>query len=120
MTKPGGLILTGEPYWIVDPADEYLRLENLGRDEFPRIEAYSQGARDMGLSLVWMRRATGAEWDRYEMLQSASFDAFLQEHPDHPDREEIRSQLMPGKEAYIRWGKDCCGFALWVWRKPAA
>lgn len=118
MTKPGGLVLAGEPYWIEEPTDEYLQIEKLQRDEFPRLEAYHRGGLDRGLSLVWMRRSTPDEWDRYEMLQTASFDAFLREHPDHPEVEAIRARLGPGKEAYLRWGKDCCGFALWLWRKP--
>lgn len=120
MTKPGGLIVQGEPYWISEPPAEYIAAEEFQREDFPPIDEYYAGVLEMGLHPVWMRRATGTDWDRYEMLQVASFDQFMVEQPDHPDLEAIRKKLLPGKEAYIRWGKDYLGFAVWVWRVPAA
>ena len=59
--KPGGRIVTGEPYWIGEPPDRYLAMEGLRRDEFPTFEAYVEGALAMGLLPVWMRRSTTAE-----------------------------------------------------------
>ena len=118
--RPGGLIVAGEPYWKADPPDSYLEAESLRRDEFPTLPAYHAFAVGEGLSLVWMRGSSQQEWDRYEMLQTASFDHFLRAHPDHPELEAIRRRLMPSKEAYLAWGREGLGFAVWVWRVPPA
>ncbi len=118
--RPGGLLVSGEPYWIREPPASYLALEGLRADEFPSFDEYVRGARDRGLALVWMRRSTSADWDRYEMLQTASLDHFLREHPEHPDLAGIRERLAPSKEAYLAWGKDGLGFATWVWRVPGS
>ena len=34
MTRPGGLILVGEPFWLKEPDEAYLAAENLTRDMF--------------------------------------------------------------------------------------
>lgn len=119
-TRPGGLVVAGEPYWKLPPPARYLELEGLTADQFPALDVFFAGALKRRLSLVWMRRSTDADWDRYEMLQTASFDHFVREHPDHDRLEAIRDRLVPSKEAYVRWGKDCLGFAIWVFRKPPA
>ncbi len=117
--RPGGLVVTGEPFWIGEPPAPYLASERLRCDEFPSFEGYADGARARGLTLVWMRRSTSADWDRYEMLQAASMDHFLREHADHPDVDAVRRRAEPSRHAYLRWGKDCVGFAIWVFRTPA-
>ena len=118
--KPGGLIVNAEPFWRKPPPDAYLRAEGLGRHEFPTLEEYYETLGKLGLSLVWMRGVTDQEWDRYEMLQTASLDRFARENPDDADLDEIRKKLLPSKEAYFRWGRDTLGFAFWVLREPPA
>ncbi len=118
--RPGGLIVNGEPYWRQDPPEAYLRSEGLRRHEFPTLGEYYETLERLGLSLVWMRGVTEQEWDRYEMLQTASLDRFAREHPDDPDLDEIRKKLLPTKEAYFRWGRDALGFAFWVLRDQRA
>jgi ubiquinone/menaquinone biosynthesis C-methylase UbiE len=117
--KPGGLIVTGEPFWREDPPDEYLEIEELKAEDFTTPHEYLEQVAAMGPALLWMRAASQQEWDRYEMLQTASFDAFARENPEHPELEAVRGKLMPSKDAYLRWGRECLGFALWVWRAPA-
>lgn len=116
--RPGGLVVAGEPYWKAEPPASYLEAEGLEADPFPAFGEYFAGARDRGLSLVWMRRSTSEDWDRYEMLQTASFDRFVRDHPEHEDLPAIRDRLAPGKQAYVEWGKDGLGFAIWVFRMP--
>ncbi|MCU0724930.1 MAG: class I SAM-dependent methyltransferase [Planctomycetes bacterium] len=115
---PGGLILTGEPWWRSTPPREYLEVEELREEMFFDLAGCHRVAGELGLSTIWMQAATEADWDRYEMLQLASFDDFLRECPDHPDLPEIRAKLMASKEAYLRHGRDCLGFALWIFRTP--
>jgi SAM-dependent methyltransferase len=119
-TKPGGLILAGEPYWKRPPAPEYLAAEELGADDFPTLADYLVFAKSLGLECLGMRGATEREWDRYEMDQCASLGRFAREQPDHPDLAAIRAKHDTGKDNYLRWGRDTLGFALWVFRTPTA
>ena len=118
--KPGGLIVSGEPYWRQPPDDRYLEIEDLKRDEFPTLSEFYENLEPAGLACVWMRGVTEQEWDRYEMLQLASLDRFAGEHPDDDDLAEIRAKLLPSKEAYFRWGRETLGFAFWILRDQRA
>jgi SAM-dependent methyltransferase len=116
--RPGGLVVSGEPYWRARPAPEYLRIEGLTEEQFFDLPGCRRAAEDLGLTTIFMQASTEADWDRYEMLQLASLDDFVRENPDHPDLPEIRAKVMPGKDAYLRWGRAALGFALWVFRTP--
>jgi SAM-dependent methyltransferase len=117
--RPGGIVVSGEPFWSKEPPPEYCEAESLTADMFTTLSGTLEIARDKGLELVWMQCSSKEDWDRYEMLQTASFDRFAREQPDHPDLEEIRAKLLPSKDAYLEWGRNCLGFAIWVFRVPA-
>jgi cyclopropane fatty-acyl-phospholipid synthase-like methyltransferase len=118
-TRPGGLLVVGQLHWIVDPPEEYLVSEGIQREAFHTLWENVDIARGMGLRLIYMTESTRDEWDRYEMLQAASVDRFEQDHPNHPDLAEIRARCDRAREAYLRWGRDCRGFAMYVFRTPA-
>ena len=97
--RPGGIVVTGEPFWKQEPPAEY--------------HAHSAAS---DLTLLWMTESSLTAWDRYETLQGANVDRFAREHPDHPDLEEIRRVREKADSIYFRWGRDCCGFAIWAFR----
>ena len=111
--------MSGEPYWIREPSHEYLAADGgLSRDDFTSLAGTAEIARNLGFSLVWMQASTMADWDRYEMMQLASVDEFARESPDHPDLPEIRRRVEAASRVYLRWGRETCGSALWVFRSP--
>jgi len=114
--RPGGIIVTGEPFWKEDPPIEYLEAEGLKPDEFPTLAEYHSHAVASGLTLLWMTESSLTAWDRYETLQGANVDRFAREHPDHPDLDEIRRMRAKSDSIYFRWGRDHCGFAIWAFR----
>ena len=116
-TKPGGLIVSAEPYWRKEPAPEYLEMSGMKREPFFTLAGCWDIVKELGLKAVWMRGSSEQEWDRYEMLQMASLDRFAREEPGHSDLEEIRSRKRKDTEVYLRWGREELGFALWVFRK---
>jgi SAM-dependent methyltransferase len=117
--KPGGLIVSGEPWWMAPPSPEYCEIEELPAEDFFDLAGCLEIARGQGLELVWMRRSSDQEWDRYEMQQMAALDRWARANPDHPDLPEIRAKAYASKEAYVRWGAFQLGFAFWVFRTPA-
>jgi SAM-dependent methyltransferase len=118
LVKPGGLIVSGEPYWRCAPSPEYLKADGMSEQDYFDLQACEEIAGKQGLDLVWMRASSLQDWDRYEMTQVAAVDRFARENPDHPDLDDIRDGVRRGKEAYLRWGRREMGFAFWVFRTP--
>ena len=114
--KPGGLIVSGEPFWRKYPPAEYCASQEIEPETFHTLAGCAGVAREKGLETVYVRASPEQEWDRYEFLQTVAFDRFARENPDHPDLEEIRTRILRSKEAYLRWGRDTLGFAFWVFR----
>lgn len=118
--RAGGLVVLGEPCWRAEPAPEYLRAASLRRDELTTLSGLRDEAWRQRLALVWMRSSSQQEWDRYEMLRVAALDRFEREEPDHADLPAMRARVAAEADAYLRWGRQCLGFATWVFRTPAA
>ena len=118
--RPGGAVVVGEPYWKEEPPAEYLEAEGIAREDFHDLGGCLQVARDQGLELVWMAGSSEAEWDEYEMRQAAAVDAFARRNPDDPDLPDLRARRRRHEDSYVRWGRRCFGWALWVFRVPAA
>jgi SAM-dependent methyltransferase len=116
--RPGGLVVSGEPYLLTDPSPEYCEIGEFEPDTFFDLPGCADVAKGLGLETVWMRRSTAEEWDRYEMDQMAALDRWVRDNPDHPDREEIQRRKRADAEAYYRWGHRELGFATWVFRTP--
>lgn len=110
---PGGMVLVGEPYWRVVPptpdllarcgvssAEEYLTLPDL-------LESFGT----LGYDVVEMVCATEESWDRYMASQWLTMRRWVDAHPDHELRGEIRHQLTTepvryaaGMRAHFGWG----------------
>jgi SAM-dependent methyltransferase len=116
--KPGGAVVTGEPFWIEEPNAEYLKAEGVEREDFHDLDGCRQVALDLGLELVWMAVSSKADWDAYEMRQCAAVDAFALSHPDDPDLPDLRQRRRRCDASFFRWGRDCLGWALWAFRIP--
>lgn len=114
--KPGGLVVSGEPFWLAEPCDEYLEAEGITREQFHTEWRCLEIARKHGLSLLWMAGSSLEEWDNYELSQPAAVERFARENPDHPELAEIRAQRERADEIYLRWGRRTMGFANWVFR----
>jgi len=117
--RPGGLIVSGEPFWRCDPSPEYLASDGMNEQDFFDLEGCAGQAAALGLRTVWMRTSSEQDWDRYEMTQVAAVDRFARENPDHPDLDDIRDGVRRGQEAYLKWGRREMGFAFWIFRTPA-
>jgi SAM-dependent methyltransferase len=118
--RPGGLLVSGEPYWKCRPTPEYCAGCEVREEDFGDLHGCYELATRLGLTCVWARRSTDGEWDRYELDQMAAVDRFAREQPDHPDLEAIRRRHERDRSLYLRYGHRELGFALWVFRTPDA
>ena len=119
MTKPGGLILVGEPFWLKEPDDAYLAAENHTRDMFGTHYENVLLGEDEGLFPLYTMVSNQDDWDRYETLQWYATERYARDNPDDPDVPEILVRVAHGRRNYLQWGRDTLGWAMYLFRKPS-
>lgn len=121
--KPGGLIIVGEPHWRVpNPSADYPKAMRQSGDpdahaQFATHPQNVETGEQPGLRLLRSIVSSQDDWNRYEGLQWRACQRWAQAHPDHPDVRE--SQATHSRDAYLRWGREELGWALYPFLKPA-
>jgi len=119
MVKPGGWVIAGEPYWEKEPPEEYLAAIGCAREEFGSHGANAEAGEKRGLELVYSIASSKDDWDRYEGLQWFAAERYAREHPEDPDLAELLERVRKERSAYLRWGRDCLGWAIYLFRSRA-
>ena len=118
ITRPGGLILVGEPYWWREPDPAYCAASGLGRDDVGTLEENVATGREEGLTPLYVQPSTLEDWDRYEFLQLRAAERYAVEHADDPDVPELLERTRRERDEYLRWGRDTLGWAIHLFRRP--
>ena len=118
MTRPGGIVMVGEPFFTQEPSDEYLAAEDFSRDDFSTHYGNVQIGEEEGLTPIYTMVSNQDDWDRYETLQWHAVDEFARHNPDDPDLSEIQTRHAKGREIYLKWGREGFGWAIYLFRKP--
>lgn len=116
MTRPGGLVLVGEPFWIKDPDPQYLELSGMEATEFTSHAENAAIGAELGLSLLYTLGSSPDDWDRYEGLQWQAAERYAATHPDDPDIGPLLANMRKHRQAYLRWGRECLGWAIYLFR----
>jgi SAM-dependent methyltransferase len=117
MVAPGGWVVTGEPYWLQEPCEEHLKVLDLPKEAFGTHIGNVEAGEKRGLDLVQTLVSNGDDWDRYQGLQWSASVEHARSHPDDPDLPEIVRRVGDEKAAYLRWGRDTIGWAIYVFRR---
>ncbi|NLX06780.1 MAG: class I SAM-dependent methyltransferase [Phycisphaerae bacterium] len=121
MVKPGGWVIVGEPYWQQEPSAEYLDALGCARDDFATHAANAEAGEKRGMDLVHTIVSSKDDWDSYEGLQWFATADYARTHPDDPDLPELVQRVNKAKTAYLRWGRDTLGWAIYIFRsRPAS
>jgi SAM-dependent methyltransferase len=118
--RPGGRILVGEGYWKHEPHPDYLAVLGATPDELTDHAGNLAIGMAAGLEQVAAIETALDDWDRYEDTYAANVEIFAAENPDDPDREAMLKRIRGWRDAYLRWGRETLGFALYLFRKPSA
>ena len=117
MTRPGGLVLVGEPFLITEPAPEYLELVGPEHGLYGSHHGNAQAGLELGLSLLYTVVSNQDDWDRYEGLQWQAAERYAAANPEDPDVAALLDKARREREAYLRWGRECLGWALYLFQK---
>lgn len=118
MVAPGGWVIAGEPYWRQTPSAEYLAASGDKAEDFGRHAENVATGEDLGLTLCYTLVSEMADWDEYEGLQWYAAEKYAREHPEDPDCAELLERVGRSKDAYLRWGRDTVGWAIYAFRRP--
>ena len=118
MTKPDGLIMVGEPYWLKEPSEEYLRADKIRKEDFGSHYENVHSGEAEGLTCIYTLVSNYDDWDLYETLQWWAAIEYARNHPDDPDVPELLERKKREKEIYLRWGRETLGWAIYLFRKP--
>jgi SAM-dependent methyltransferase len=117
MVRPGGLILVGEPFWRNEPDPEYLKLMGYNREICGSHAENVKTGEDIDLSFLYSLVSNQDDWDRYEGLQWQAAQRYSAAHPNDPDVGAIMRVSGSYRDSYLCWGRDCLGWALYLFRK---
>ncbi|NLF08729.1 MAG: methyltransferase domain-containing protein [Pirellulaceae bacterium] len=120
MAEPDGWVIVGEPFWLREPPDEYLQALGLTRDAFGSHAENVEAGQRRGLDLVHTLASSKDDWDRYEGLQWLAMAEYARTDRDDADLPELLERVAKEKSAYLKWGRDALGWAIYVFRCPSA
>jgi len=110
-------IVVGEPYWRQEPPAEYLEAIEEERGNYGTHYENVEVGLELELEMVYTLVSNQDDWDIYEGLQWYAAQQWVSEHPDDPDVGELLKKVRKNKEAYLRWGREVLGWAIYVFRK---
>ena len=118
MTKSGGLVIVGEPFWLKEPEADYLAATGMTRDSFRLHEENVYQGEKMGLICLYTLVSNKDDWDHYETLQWWAVDRYIQSHSEDPDNQELIKKTKIAKENYLKWGRDTLNWGVYIFRNP--
>jgi SAM-dependent methyltransferase len=119
-TRPGGLVVVGEPFWKRPPSAGYLEATKIPFETYgTHIENVETGTK-VGLSFLHAIVSSHDDWDRYEGYQWYAAEEYAQKHSDDHDASEILMRVRESRDHYLRWGRDEMGWAVYLFRNRGA
>ncbi len=110
--RSGGRLVIGEVYWKrSDVPPEIKEKENF----FHEADLLKM-SREAGFDVEYVVRANQDDWDHYEAENWRGLLTWLEENPDHPDRDHVVEHLKQSQDEYFLYGREYFGWAVYILR----
>jgi SAM-dependent methyltransferase len=119
-TRSGGYVLIGEGFWRQKPHSEYLALLGDKDTQFLDHRGNVQAGIDAGLIPMHATTASLDEWDEYEWKYCRAIERYVREQPEDPDIPAMLERSRRWRDAYLKWGRDTLGFAIYLFYRPGS
>ncbi len=115
--KQNGLIIASCPFWLKEPAQEYLKAIDLKREAYGTHYDNMHSGEELGLQLIYTTVSNNDDWDNYEGLTWYSSIEYVDTNPEDEDNQELLNRLKNNRENYLRWGRNTFGWATYLFKK---
>ncbi|OOF06048.1 16S rRNA (cytosine(1402)-N(4))-methyltransferase [Salinivibrio sp. MA427] len=109
-----GVIVLGDAYWRKEPDTEYLLATGIDplelRSNLQNIEAGNQ----LGLECAYVVHSSYQDWDTFESSFWLAAERELMLDPENIELLDKVKTRRHWKDAYLRWGRETMGFALYL------
>ncbi|MFB9238835.1 SAM-dependent methyltransferase [Plantactinospora siamensis] len=114
--RPGGMLLVGEPYWLLDPPDHATveACDAIAAESFRDLPGLIELFGQLGWDLVEMVLADGDSWDRYAAAQWLSVRTWLDANPDDELAEQFRAELRDAPLRHVRYRRRYLGWGVFA------
>lgn len=110
--KTNGRILIAEPYQKTNAVPrDYAEKEKV-HTELELLDI----VHDENYDIAYLIRASDDDWARYEAGNWPGLIAWLEENPDHPEKQEVIDWFRKTQDDYFRNVRDYLGFAMYFLR----
>jgi SAM-dependent methyltransferase len=113
----GGWIVVGEPFWLQEPVEEFLKASGAARGNFGTHVENAAAGEERGLELAYTFVSNKDDWDCYEGLQWYAVSEYALAHPDDADLPQIVDRVDKERSVYLRWGRETLGWSIYVFRQ---
>jgi hypothetical protein len=108
---PQGKLVIGEAHWLVDNVPSEFRTQQT--EVITEVELL-QAAREEGFDFEYVLHSSHDDWDRYEADNWYGLLRWIEENPQHPERQQVIDHLHESQDEYIRYGRMYFGWAIYV------
>lgn len=116
-TKPGGLVISGEPYWKKPPEPHQCEAMGVTAETYGTHEGNVQLALDKGLGALYTLVSSDDEWDHYQSAQWLAVERYARANRDDEDTADILKTSRVFRDQYLEWERDVLGWAIYVFMK---
>jgi SAM-dependent methyltransferase len=106
-----GRLAIGEPYWNTDSIPAEIRAAEPG---FLTERELVDVIRKEGLDLAYVVRSSHDDWDAYEAGNWDGLLLWLDENPEHPERDDVIRHLHKIQDEYVGYVREHMGWAAYV------
>lgn len=114
--RPGGFVLSGEPYWKRAPTDAECQVIGYAAATFGTHAENVQAGVDLGLVPLFATVSNQDEWDEYETLQWYAAESWARDHPSEPDVPDLLARAHAARDQYLTVQRDLLGWAVYLFR----
>jgi SAM-dependent methyltransferase len=114
--RPGGRLGIGEVYWRIEDVPAIYREQ----ESFLWERDILAITRDEGFDLEAVVRSSQEDWDQYESANWCGLIRWLEENPNHAERADVLAHLRHTQDAYLTYGRELWGWAMYALCPAAA
>ena len=111
--KPAGRLAIGEPYWLKsDIPKDYL--DNGAPHGTLYEHEILKVSNTEGYDIEYMVRSSLDDWDRYNAGNWRGLVQWINDNPDHPERQDVIDRLHKNQDDYLHYEREYIGWAIYV------